>query len=218
MRRNLFAIGAMIALLAVVLLSLKSQSEPPKRDAPGEHAAQKEGKAAPKADHSADETAIRANIEKFAKAYNAHDAKAVAELFTADGEIEDKEGNETEGREAIAQTFADIFKASPEKKIEIFVKSIRFIGNELAVERGTTKETDSPDEPPEYDNYTVLHVKRDGKWLMALARDEEGPDDTAHEHLMPLAWLIGEWIDDGGSTVVASTCRWSEDKNFLLQE
>src|SRR5262249_857405 len=32
------------------------------------------------------------------------------------------------------------------------------------------------------------------------------------------AWLVGEWVDDDGSSVVNSTCRWSEDRNFLLQE
>jgi hypothetical protein len=64
----------------------------------------------------------------------------------------------------------------------------------------------------------VLHVKRDGKWQMALARDEEGPIATGHEQLQPLAWLVGEWVDDDGSAVVVSSCRWSEDGNFLLQD
>ena len=46
------------------------------------------------------------------------------------------------------------------------------------------------------------------KWQMALARDAEGEPPTAHERLLPLAWLVGDWVDDGGSVVVASTCRW----------
>ena len=33
-----------------------------------------------------------------------------------------------------------------------------------------------------------------------------------------LRFRSGEWVDDGGSTVVASSCRWSEDGNFLLQD
>jgi uncharacterized protein (TIGR02246 family) len=175
-------------------------------------------RAQPAAARTADESAIRANIDLFVKAYNAGDAKAVAALFTPDGQIENKDGDITEGREAIAQTFAGLFSESPKKKLEVFVDSIRFIGADLAVEVGATKETTGPNESPEYDRYTVLHVKRDGKWQMALARDEEGPTATAHEQLQPLAWLIGDWIDDGGSAVVASSCRWSEDGNFLLQE
>jgi uncharacterized protein (TIGR02246 family) len=214
MRCKLFSIAVIIGLAAVIAQSVQSQSKPAKQagDAPAQ-----EEKARPATDHSADEAAIRANIEKFVKAYNAGDAKAIAALFAPDGEAWDKEGNEVEGREAIAKAFAKIFEDTPGKKIEVFVDSLKFIGNDLAAESGTTKESE-PNEPPEYDRYTVLHVKRDGKWQMALARDQEGPQPTAHESLQPLAWLIGEWIDDGGSSVVRSTCRWSEDKNFLLQE
>jgi uncharacterized protein (TIGR02246 family) len=210
MRRIVISTGVLACLSALVAQTVLSQSEPAKRDAPG--------RAQPAGDRSADEALIRANIDEFVKAYNARDAKAVAALFTPDGQIEDKSVDITEGREAIAQTFAALFAESPQKRIEVFVDSIRFIGTDLAVEVGTTKETPAPNEPPEYDRYTVLHVKRDGKWQMALARDEEGPSATAHERLQPLAWLVGDWIDDDGSAVVMSSCRWSEDGSFLLQE
>jgi uncharacterized protein (TIGR02246 family) len=218
MRRILFAIALIAGLSAVIAQSVQSQSQPGKQTSPAGKPAQAKSKARPAVDHAADEAAIRVNIAQFVKAYNAGDAVAVAALFTRDGQIEDKEGNQTEGREAIAQTFADLFKAMPKKKLEVFVESIRFIGTDLAVEVGSTKETPAPNEPPEYDRYTVLHVKRDGKWQMALARDEEGPAPTPHERLGPLAWLVGEWIDDGASAVVLSKCRWSKDGNFLLQD
>jgi uncharacterized protein (TIGR02246 family) len=219
MRRILLSIGVIVGLSAVVVAqSGRSQFQLTKQAAPRRPPAQEGTKVRPAVDRSADEAVIRANIDQFVKAYNAGDAKGVAALFTADGQILDKEGNETEGRDAIAQTFAELFAASPKKKIEVSVESLRFIGAELAVEVGMTKETPAPNEPPEYDRYTVLHVKRDGRWQMALARDEEGPPPTAHEQLGPLAWLIGEWVDDDGSAVVRSSCRWSEDGNFLLQD
>jgi uncharacterized protein (TIGR02246 family) len=218
MRRILISIGVTVALFAGVLQFVRSQSQPTKQSAPTSPSRQSEGEARPAADRSADEAAIRANIAQFVKAYNAGDAKVVAALFTPDGQIEDKEGDVTQGREAIAQTFADLFADMPKRKLEVFVESIRFIGTDLAVEVGATKETLAPNEPPENDRYTVLHVKRDGKWQMALARDEEGPPPTGHERLRPLSWLVGEWIDDGGSTVVFSSCRWSDDGNFLLQD
>jgi hypothetical protein len=101
--------------------------------------------------------------------------------------------------------------------MEVEVDSLRFLGSELAVEVGSTKEISSEGETPEYGRYTVLHVKRDGKWLMALVKDTAGTPPANHDRLRPLAWLAGEWIDDGGSTVVHTNCRWSEDKNFLIQ-
>jgi uncharacterized protein (TIGR02246 family) len=215
MRRILFSIGMLAALSFIAAQAVQSQSEPRMQATPAEPPGKSESKTGPKEGRAADEAA---NVDQFVKAYNAADAKAVAALFTPDAQIEDKDGDVTEGREAIAQDFADVFKAAPKKRIKVFVDSIRFIGPDLAVEVGTTEETPAPNESPEYDRYTVLHVKRDGKWQMAFARDEEGPPATGHERLQPLAWLVGEWIDDGGSAVVNSTCRWSEDGNFLLQD
>jgi uncharacterized protein (TIGR02246 family) len=216
MRYLLISIGALIGLSAVIAQSVQSRSQPAKETSAAVRTDQ--GESRDEADQSADEAAIRANIDKFEKAYNAGDAKAIAALFTPDGEAWDKEGNESQGREEIARTFADLFAANPKKHIDIAVESIKFIGADMAMETGTTKETLAPNEPPDIDRYTVLHVKRNGKWQMALARDEEGPPPSAHEQLKPLAWLVGDWIDDGGSAVVASSCRWSDDGNFLLQE
>jgi uncharacterized protein (TIGR02246 family) len=218
MRRVLVSIAVIGCLSIVVAQTVKSQSNPTTTDPTVGRAGAADDRTQPAANRSADESAIRANIDLFIKAYNAGDAKAVAALFTPDGQVENQDGEITEGREAIAQVFAGLFSESPKKKLEVFVESIRFIGADLAVEVGTTKETTGPNEPPEYDRYTVLHVRRDGKWQMALARDEEGPVATAHERLQPLAWLVGDWVDDGGSAVVTSSCRWSEDGNFLVQE
>jgi uncharacterized protein (TIGR02246 family) len=218
MRRNLLLMVVIIGLSAIASQAVQSQSAPKKETTQAAPSGKDDGKTGSREKHAADEAAIRANIEAFVKAYNAGDAKSIGALFTPDGQIEGKDGDQTEGRDAIAQVFADMFKESPKKRIKVIVDSIRFIGNDLAVEVGTTEETPAPNEPPEYDRYTVLHVKRDGKWLMAFARDEEGPVGTAHEQLQPLGWLVGEWIDDGGNAVVNSSCRWSEDKNFLLQE
>jgi hypothetical protein len=52
---------------------------------------------------------------------------------------------------------------------------------------------------------------------MAMARDTEGEPPTNHERLEALSWLVGEWLDVGGSSVVHTTCDWSPDGNFLIQ-
>ena len=216
MRRTFVGAAALLGLCVVIGQTVLSQPETGRRAPLTEQVGQTPGGA--RTDRTADEQAIRSNVDAFVKAYNAGDAKGIAALFIPDGQIIDQDGEVTEGREAIAKAFGDIFAETPKKKIEVTVDSIRFIGSDLAVETGTTKETDGSAEPPVYDRYTVLHVRRDGKWQMALARDEEGPAPTPHERLKPLAWLVGDWIDDGGSAVVRSSCKWSDDGNFLLQE
>jgi uncharacterized protein (TIGR02246 family) len=216
MRRFLLSTITLASMAAVVAYSVQTQTDPNKT-APATQENQKKGKRTD-ADRTEDEKAIRANVAAFAKAYNAQDAKGIAALFTPNGQVVDEEGNAAEGRDEIEKVFKELFTTTPQKRIEVSIDSIRFIGPDVALEEGSTKETLTGGETPEYDRYKVLHVKRDGKWLMALAQDSEGEPATPHEQLESLAWLVGEWVDDGGSTVVNSSCRWSDDKNFLLQE
>lgn len=186
--------------------------------------------------------AIRANVDAFVKAYNARDAKAIASLFSSESQLMDENENTTRGREAIERSFASVFAASPQGRIEVHVDSIRFFGSALAIETGSTSVVGQPGEAPDVTHYTVVHTKsRDGKWLMTFARDtpiakdensisptepvagtaEAQPPSGAppihFERLTPLAWMIGDWIDEGSDSIVISSCRWSADKNFLLQ-
>jgi uncharacterized protein (TIGR02246 family) len=218
MRRNLVLIGLLAGLAIVISQSVPSRSDSKKKAKPVAEEAEEKADGKGAADRSADDKAIRANVAAFVRAYNAGNAKAVAALFVPEGLIVDKEDNMSSGRAAIARTFKEIFEEAPQRRLEVSVESIHFIGPDLALEMGTTSETLAPGEPPDNDAYTVLHVKRDGKWQMAVARETEGEPPTGHEQLRPLAWLIGDWVDDAGSVVVQSTCRWSEDRNFLLQE
>ena len=65
------------------------------------------------ADRQASEMAIRANVEQFAKAYNAHDAKAVANLFLIQAQIVDEFDNTIQGLERTDKP-AFCFQGHPE--------------------------------------------------------------------------------------------------------
>ena len=94
-----------------------------------------------------DDSAIRLAAEAFAAAYNAGDAQAIARQFVADGEIVSEDGQSTQGREAIEQVFAGIFKEHPKIHIGLAVGSIRFIGPDMAIEDGVATVTRGPVRP-----------------------------------------------------------------------
>lgn len=168
------------------------------------------------AGHDKQDAAIRESVAAFVKAYNAHDAKAVAELFLSEAQVVNEDDSTIQGRANIESLFAGVFEESPQSKIEVSIESIRFIGTALAIETGSTT-TSSPVEPPERGRYSVLHVLRDGKWSMGLVRDM--PTEPTHrEHLQSLAWLVGDWIDESREGVVKTSCRWADNNSFLLQE
>lgn len=168
-------------------------------------------------DKNKNEAVIRESVAQFIKAYNAHDAKAVAGLFLPEAQIVDEEDNTVQGHEAIEGVFAGVFEESPQTKIEVKIESIRFIGTALAVETGSTTTTPAPGETPERGRYSVLHVLRDGKWSMGLVRDM-ATQPTHREHLQALAWLVGDWMDESREGVVKTSCRWADNESFLLQE
>lgn len=199
MKRSLFAAG----LVALALLGWgMAREQNPQPPAAG----------------NADTAAIRANVEAFVAAFNKHDAKAIGALFAPDAKAIDGDDRLVDGREAITRVFADLFAGSPQATIKVAVDAINFVGPDLALETGTTLMTASTDEQPELSRYTVVHVKHDGKWAMALARDTDVDSLTAHDHLRPLGWLVGDWVDESTDGVVMTHCQWSPDGNYLLQD
>ena len=66
--------------------------------------------------------------------------------------------------------------------------------------------------------YTVVHLKKDGRWLMQSVRVVEEESQSAYGELQALEWLVGEWIDEGRTETVKTTFRWDENKSFLLEE
>jgi uncharacterized protein (TIGR02246 family) len=185
------------------------------------------------ADRSADEKAIRDAGAAFVRTYNAGDARAIADLFTPDAEVIDEHGHRIQGRDAIAGHFAQTFDANPGETIEVAIDSIRFLGREAAKEEGRARLTPAPasaqpsakiraESPglghaPHSSGYTVLYVRQDGRWLQSSVREHVDEAVTPHQRLEPLGWLLGEWVDEGGASVVSSDTRWSEDGNFLIR-
>src|SRR5258708_792612 len=93
----------------------------------------------------AEEKAIRASAETFTRAYNNHNARAVAELFAPKAEIIDENGVLTRGREAIEKTFAEVFKQDPKIEAECEIESIRILTPNIGVEEGLVHSRTGPD-------------------------------------------------------------------------
>ncbi|MBL9123246.1 MAG: nuclear transport factor 2 family protein, partial [Planctomycetaceae bacterium] len=73
---------------------------------------------APAADdaRAADRTAVRGTVENFVKSFAARDAKALAALWTSDGEFQNVQGVTVQGREALEKAFALAFARTSELK------------------------------------------------------------------------------------------------------
>jgi uncharacterized protein (TIGR02246 family) len=157
-------------------------------------------------------------VASFVKAYNQKDAKALGALFTPDAEIEDDEGEVTRGGEAIGERYSEIFKESRGDKLALDTDSLRFLGTDIAIEEGTASLSAGGDAPPRANRYSVIYARQGGRWLHARIRDEQPDEDSPHEQLQQLEWMLGEWVDESDDGIVRTHCKWSDDGNFLLRE
>lgn len=165
-----------------------------------------------------EEKAIRALVDAFTKAFNAGDAAAAAATFTEDALVILEDGSRTEGREQITAQLAAAFADAPGDTIAIEPIEYRFLAPDTVLEHGTTTITPPGGAAPERTKYSVVYVKKAGHWLQSVVRDEHVGDVTPHQRLEELAWMVGEWVNESDDAVVHTTCKWSEDGNFLLRE
>jgi uncharacterized protein (TIGR02246 family) len=165
-----------------------------------------------------DERAIKQVTEMFTRAFNAGDAKAVAALYTDDAELIDEYGERIQGRPMIQQFYSALFNERKGATIAVSVASLRFLGPDVAKEEGHTRVDPGGAEPAAHRAYTVLYVKQEGQWLHSSVREEHATALAHHERLKELEWMLGEWLDESSDSIIHASCRWSDDKNFLLRD
>ena len=152
---------------------------------------------------------------RLAGSYNAGDSKSVADLYTDDAEFIDEHGDRIQGRPVIQDfTLRSSSKAREPRSHPI--DSLAFFGPDVAKKGAHFAQAGWPKAriPAPY---TVLFVKQGGQWRYSSVAEEHETYVSHHDRLKGLEWLVGDWLDQSPDSTVHATCRWSEDKNFLLR-
>jgi uncharacterized protein (TIGR02246 family) len=204
MKKTACTVLASGALAALTAGFLTGQDRPARDKGP---AAAKAG--AP--ERKEDEEAIRKLSAEFTRALVKGDARALAALWTEEGEYVADDGTTVRGRPALEAAYAKFFAKGPPVKAEATIDSIRFVGRDSAIEEGVAKVRKGKGEDPDVSRYSTLYVREDGRWRIALLR--EWPDEGAT--LSDLDWLIGTWVGKANDTEVRTTYERDENKPFL---
>lgn len=155
--------------------------------------------------------------EKLTAAFSDGKADAATAMFLPKGELIDEQGTIYQGQPEIKELLTLFFAKFPGTQMKNEIESVRIIGS-VAIQEGK-RITTAKDGNISTVRYTAVLSKTDQGWRIASLRDfadEAAP--TPGELLKPLAWLIGDWINEGADAKVKITYRWSEDNNFILGE
>jgi uncharacterized protein (TIGR02246 family) len=164
-----------------------------------------------------EEKIIREKAKAYIEAFNRGDAAAMASHFARDGEVVDRAGKVTRGREAIQKELEAFFAKNKGVKLTQTCDAVRLVTPEVIIERGCTTLTPT-DGKPMPARYTAVLVKRDGQWVIENLRTT---DDTATAAdggpLQELEYMLGEWVEADDHSVVHTIAEWTPGKKFIFR-
>lgn len=114
---------------------------------------------------------VHALYQQLLEGWNNRNARAMAELFTDDGESIGFDGSQSIGRDEIFSHLNPIFEHHPTAKFVSKVKSVRFLGSDAAILRaiaGMVPPGQSDINPKVNTHHTLVAVKTEGNWRIQL--------------------------------------------------
>jgi len=159
---------------------------------------------------AADRAAIRKLMQGFLQAYEKGDARALAAHWTPQGEYISDDGTIIRGRAALEKAYTAAFTRNKSNKLDIDHGSLRFPSKDTAIEEGHFTVRRGK-EGPTTSRYSLLLVREDGKWQLAVVREWPGEGIA----LRDLGWLIGTWVAKREGAEVHTTYEWWGNKSFI---
>ena len=131
-------VGGLIVLAAAA--GIRSAVQQAAAQQPAGGAKKPPATAVPKKDtadpHAKDKAALEQSAQAFAKAFNSGDAKAVAALWTKDGDYTNDAGERFAGRAAIEKQYIAFLDAHQGAKITIVIDNLKLLSDSAAIEDG----------------------------------------------------------------------------------
>ena len=171
--------------------------------------------------------AVRAASRIYQEALARGDGKAVAALWTEDGDIIDDMGQVFRGRESVAGLEpAAEGQARPSFTIEEV--SIRLLSESVALEDGTVVVTPPGASTAHHGRFAATWVKQADGWKVASLREWRTDPPETSARLADLEWLVGDWTvtvdgqspdgDNGARPRMEMSVRWNPTGTYLLRE
>ena len=170
--------------------------------------------AADEASDDADADAVRQTAIEYIEAVETGDAEKAASFWTADGDLIDPQGKAVKARELFEKLAAGPRHERP--KMTIKSQNLRFVRPDVALEDGSYEVAAVGDGRPTLRRFTAVWVKQDGQWLLDSVR--EAPLVAGRgSRLAPLAFLVGDWVEEEGETQTLISCKFNATKTYLLR-
>lgn len=171
-------------------------------------------------EHNPTVAEVRTMLRSYLRAFNRHDATALAAHWSEHGENLDLDSGAVTaaGRREVRDVFAALFAADDGATIDIDVHAIRPIRDDVALVDGVSL-ISFADGTPASSRFSAVVVRQNGHWVLEQVREAAAPvpDAAPVRPLEELDWLVGSWEDDGAGVTASTRCAWSPGRGFLVR-
>jgi uncharacterized protein (TIGR02246 family) len=227
MRKTIVPIASLtVAAAGLLLAAAYAQPGSPRsafgsqvQEQPAQKPVEPAGTVAQKPELTPEQKSIVEGITNFANAFAKADVAAIAAAFIDDATVVDPAGTETRGKAAISDMYAAAFQEAPGVKLESNVDEIRFLTPDVARVEGSSRVSSVKNEASEFNRFSALVVRHEGKWRIAEIREHEAPaaDVPIYERLKELEWMVGDWVDESDNNKSQSSVKWADNQSFLVR-
>jgi uncharacterized protein (TIGR02246 family) len=163
-----------------------------------------------------DESSLKAQISALSKSIADGDIKTTTSFWAPDGDYIAVDGVIVKGKDQLEKMFSALATINGKHQIDLIPQSTRMISSNVAMSEGIVKRNNGDEGPMPETRFSMVFVKRDGKWLISRATETPFVNDTADEPLKALSWMVGEWSAEGsGGGSVHMKAEWVANKNFI---
>lgn len=182
-----------------------------------------------RADLASDTKAIQDAGQAYKAALERGDGKALAALWTPDGDIVDAVGNVMKGRDTVSvlEPAAEGDAKPGQPEIAVRETKLRFIDADVALEDGTVEVVPPGHSAPLHGRFSATWVRHEGTWKLAALREARGDEASGDETLASLDWMVGDWtvVEDvtagkpaANKPKIEISTRWNPTRTFLLRD
>ena len=163
-----------------------------------------------------DEADIRQAAADYLDALRRGDFEAMRAHWTENGNIVDEAGRKTNVRDLQRPATASTGTSIAPPVLNVRTDSVRFVTPDVAIEDGSSQSALRPNGTTTNGRYSVVWVKRDGKWLIDSVREAAIADQPPANRLQSLAWVIGNWVEQGDTAAFQASFEWSPGDHFIV--
>lgn len=202
-----------VAALGLMLPGLGAQCKATK---PGGSAASTSTKSDVPSDNQ-HEIEIRDVLIALEQAINSKNAAQAGTLFADDGLFIDHAGDETRGRAAIEDRFAQRFKNEAIQILGLHPEKLSFPASKVCLVVGVVSRKQGQEDLPAT-RFSMLLVKQGSRWLINEVTETVMQKAQNESHLRDLSWLIGDWQVDKPNASARMNVEWAPGNKFILSK